>query len=108
MKRLTLIVAVVLFSLPASVFAAPPRLAVGDFSVTSDDPRLKYVGKGLAEMVAAEIASSDGHSASSTQSAKRGSWSTSGSSVNYGRIVAARRVRSILASPFSRIFHVTR
>ena len=51
MKRLTLIVAVVLFSLPASVFAAPPRLAVGDFSVTSDDPRLKYVGKGLADVV---------------------------------------------------------
>lgn len=43
---------------PSFLFAAPPSLAVGDFTVLSDNPRLKYVGKGLAEMVAAEIASS--------------------------------------------------
>ena len=42
----------------ASAFAGPPRLAVGDFTVTSDNPKLKYVGKGLAEMVAAEISAS--------------------------------------------------
>jgi TolB-like protein len=44
----------------AAAFAAPPRVAVGDFTVTSDNPKLKYVGKGLAEMVAAELAASKG------------------------------------------------
>jgi len=42
----------------ATAIATPPRIAVGDFTVTSDDPRLKYVGKGLAEMVAADLAQS--------------------------------------------------
>jgi TolB-like protein len=44
----------------SSASAAPPRVAVGDFTVTSDNPRLKYVGKGLAEMVAAQLAASKG------------------------------------------------
>jgi TolB-like protein len=57
-KLILAAVALLLLSLPA--MAAPPRVAVGDFTVTSDDPKLKYVGKGLAEMVAAELAASKG------------------------------------------------
>jgi TolB-like protein len=34
----------------------PDRLAVVDFAVTSNDPRLAFVGKGLAEMLAVELA----------------------------------------------------
>ncbi len=51
-----------IFFLAASglAFAAPPRIAVADFTVTSDNPKLKYVGKGLAEMVAAELQASKG------------------------------------------------
>ncbi|PKL08172.1 MAG: hypothetical protein CVV51_10345, partial [Spirochaetae bacterium HGW-Spirochaetae-7] len=39
-------------------FAELPRLAVADFTVGSDNPKLKYVGKGLAEMIAVNLASS--------------------------------------------------
>ncbi|GAB1433367.1 hypothetical protein MASR2M29_19930 [Spirochaetota bacterium] len=39
------------------LYAAPLRVAVSDFTVYSDNPRLKYVGKGMAEMVAAELSS---------------------------------------------------
>lgn len=41
-------------------FADLPRLAVTDFTVGSDNPELKYVGKGLAEMVAFELHTDDG------------------------------------------------
>jgi TolB-like protein len=51
---------VVLLLVAASVFAAPPRLAVTDFTVSSENPRLKFVGKGLAEMIAAELAQAKG------------------------------------------------
>jgi TolB-like protein len=34
---------------------AAPRVAVDDFTVTSDDPRLKYVGKGLTEMFSTQL-----------------------------------------------------
>ena len=56
------IVSALLFFIAASVlaYAAPPRIAVADFTVTSDNPKLKYVGKGLAEMVAAELQASKG------------------------------------------------
>lgn len=46
----------VLLFLAALSFAAPPRLAVADFTVSSENPRLRFVGKGLAEMIAAELA----------------------------------------------------
>ncbi len=59
MKKKSLVVLCALVTIGAA-FAAPPSLAVVDFSVTSDNPRLKYVGKGLAEMVAAELAASKG------------------------------------------------
>ncbi len=42
----------------AACFAELPRLAVSDFTVGSDNPKLKYVGKGLAEMVAVNLAAS--------------------------------------------------
>lgn len=58
MKPRFLYTVFLLLLLPALVCAASPRLAVGEFVVMSDNPRLKFVGKGLAEMVAAEIASS--------------------------------------------------
>ncbi len=52
---------VLIFTLSAVLaFTAPPRMAVGDFSVTSDNPKLKYIGKGLAEMIAAELSTSKG------------------------------------------------
>lgn len=38
----------------------PARMAVADFKVSSDNNKLRYVGKGLAEMVAAELAQSPG------------------------------------------------
>ncbi len=44
----------------ASAYAGPPRMAIGDFTVTSDNPKLKYVGKGFAEMIGAELALSKG------------------------------------------------
>ena len=60
-KTRAIVSALVLLLTPlALVFAAPPRLAVADFTVTSDNPKLKYVGKGLAEMVAAELQASKG------------------------------------------------
>nr|HPG87127.1 CsgG/HfaB family protein [Spirochaetales bacterium] len=43
-----------------SAYAGPPRMAIGDFTVTSDNPKLKYVGKGFAEMIGAELALSKG------------------------------------------------
>jgi TolB-like protein len=42
----------------SAVFAAPIRIAVADFKVASDNTRLKYVGKGFAEMISAELAMS--------------------------------------------------
>jgi TolB-like protein len=42
----------------AGVHADPPRIAVGDFTVLSDNPRLRYVGKGFAELVAAQLSAS--------------------------------------------------
>ncbi len=53
-------VSVVLLLLGVLSFAAPPRLAVVDFAVSSENPRLRFVGKGLAEMIAAELAQSKG------------------------------------------------
>lgn len=50
--------AVLLAILAPALFAAPPKVAVGDFKVTSDNPRLKYVGKGLSEMFSAQLSQS--------------------------------------------------
>jgi TolB-like protein len=57
LKKLALVTCLLL---SVCLFAAPPRMAVGDFSIISDNPKLKYVGKGLAEMIAAELSASKG------------------------------------------------
>jgi len=52
----------VLFIGVVSLWPAPqlPRVAIGDFAVTSDNPKLKYIGKGLAEMIATDLYASKG------------------------------------------------
>ncbi len=84
-------------------FADLPRLAVTDFSVGSDNPKLKYVGKGLAEMVAVNLAAS--HSielidrASRDEILKEQEFSLSGAAdaskqLEIGRLLAARYILS--------------
>ncbi|WP_304223919.1 CsgG/HfaB family protein [Gracilinema caldarium] len=42
--------------LAVDLWAAPVRIAVSDFNVVSDNPKLKYIGKGLSEMIAVDLA----------------------------------------------------
>jgi TolB-like protein len=46
---------IVLIGISCAAAAQTVRVAVADFEVTSDDPSLRYVGKGLAEMVSGEL-----------------------------------------------------
>ena len=84
-------------------FADLPRLAVTDFTVGSDNPKLKYVGKGLAEMVAVNLAAS--HSielidrASRDEILREQEFSLSGAAdaskqLEVGRLLAARYILS--------------
>ncbi|HUW70492.1 MAG TPA: CsgG/HfaB family protein [bacterium] len=84
-------------------FADLPRLAVTDFAVGSDNPKLKYVGKGLAEMIAVNLAAS--HSielidrASRDEILKEQEFSLSGAAdaskqLEIGRLLAARYILS--------------
>ncbi len=52
-RRLALCLLAIASSLAA--LHAAPKVAVGDFKVTSDDPKLKYVGKGLSEMFSTQL-----------------------------------------------------
>jgi TolB-like protein/opacity protein-like surface antigen len=56
MRRRCLLSCVSLFVAAQFLPAAVPRVAVSDFAVSSERPRLEVVGKGLAEMIAAEMA----------------------------------------------------
>lgn len=53
------LLAAVLSVAAAAALGAAPRVAVSDFEVSSENTRLKFVGKGLAEMIAVELASSE-------------------------------------------------
>lgn len=56
MKRRILALTLCLLASFEASYAASPRLAVGDFTVTSANPQLAFVGKGLAEMLATDLA----------------------------------------------------
>lgn len=54
MKKLFLIVALLPFTI-AGAFGASTRIAVSDFAVHSENPKYKYMGKGISEMIAVEL-----------------------------------------------------
>ncbi len=51
---------IVLVSLSYFFYGADSRISIIDFAVHSDNTRLKYVGKGLSEMIAVELRKSPG------------------------------------------------
>lgn len=53
MKRVIFILAGVLAA--TALFRADIRLSVSDLAINSDNPQYKYVGKGIAEMIAVEL-----------------------------------------------------
>jgi TolB-like protein len=54
MKKVLLLLALLdLFALPANSISF--RIALSDFAVHSDNPRYKYIGKGISEMIAVEL-----------------------------------------------------
>jgi TolB-like protein len=59
MKKVLLLLALLfLFVLP--IHSISFRIALSDFAVHSDNPRYKYMGKGISEMIAVELAKSTG------------------------------------------------
>jgi TolB-like protein len=57
-KVLLLLSLLLLFALPANSISF--RIALSDFAVHSDNPRYKYMGKGISEMIAVELAKATG------------------------------------------------
>ena len=57
MKR-TLFFLFILFLIPTYLFSAGKRISINDLVVNSHDPKLEYVGKGIAEMIAVELVKS--------------------------------------------------
>ena len=59
MKKVLLLLALLnMFVLPTHSISF--RIAISDFAVHSDNPRYKYMGKGVSEMIAVELAKSTG------------------------------------------------
>ena len=58
MPARAVVLGIVLLAGVAMSSSAAPRVAVSDFGVSSENPRLKFVGKGLAEMIAVELSGS--------------------------------------------------
>jgi len=57
MKR-TLFCFFILSLIPTYLFSAGKRISINDLQVNSRDPKLEYVGKGIAEMIAVELVKS--------------------------------------------------
>jgi len=57
-RRLLFAVFSCLFVLPLA--AVPNRLSLSDFTVHSDNPKYKYIGKGISEMISVELGKSSG------------------------------------------------
>ncbi|MDZ7792606.1 MAG: hypothetical protein U5P10_02620 [Spirochaetia bacterium] len=55
-----LILAVVVLFVSVSAPAQEMRVALVDFVVHSDNPKYTYLGKGISEMIAMELANSQG------------------------------------------------
>jgi len=58
MRTRSVLLCAALIAAVAVALTATPQVAVSDFGVSSENPRLKFVGKGLAEMIAVELAGS--------------------------------------------------
>ena len=54
MKKLCLVLAFFSFII-AGAFGASTRMAVSDFAVYSENPKYKFMGKGISEMIALEL-----------------------------------------------------
>jgi len=59
MKKVLLLLALFLLFVRPS-YSISFRIALSDFAVHSDNPRYKYMGKGISEMIAVELAKSTG------------------------------------------------
>jgi len=57
MKR-TLFCFFILFLIPTTIFSTGKRISINDLVANSRDPKLEYVGKGIAEMIAVELVKS--------------------------------------------------